>query len=96
MLHNEGQLKVMFVGGPNIRSDFHIEEGEVMATLFVLLNSCLCELITCCEQEIFYQLHGSMTLKVMEKGVPRDVVIKEGEFYVLPSRIPHSPQVRCC
>ncbi len=25
---NEGQLKVMFVGGPNIRKDFHLESGE--------------------------------------------------------------------
>ncbi|KAF6321178.1 3-hydroxyanthranilate 3,4-dioxygenase [Rhinolophus ferrumequinum] len=27
LLHQE-QLKVMFVGGPNIRKDYHIEEGE--------------------------------------------------------------------
>jgi len=29
MMHNKGLLKVMFVGGPNVRSDYHIEEGEV-------------------------------------------------------------------
>jgi hypothetical protein len=29
LMHGEGQLKVMYVGGPNIRSDYHIEEGEV-------------------------------------------------------------------
>ena len=23
-----GQLKVMFIGGPNIRKDYHMEEGE--------------------------------------------------------------------
>lgn len=23
-----GQLKVMFIGGPNVRKDYHIEEGE--------------------------------------------------------------------
>jgi hypothetical protein len=29
LMHGAGQLKVMFVGGPNIRGDYHIEEGEV-------------------------------------------------------------------
>uniref|UniRef100_A0A8D2H9X6 3-hydroxyanthranilate 3,4-dioxygenase n=1 Tax=Urocitellus parryii TaxID=9999 RepID=A0A8D2H9X6_UROPR len=27
LMHQE-QLKIMFVGGPNIRKDYHIEEGE--------------------------------------------------------------------
>ena len=26
--HGAGQLKVMFIGGPNQRKDYHIEEGE--------------------------------------------------------------------
>ena len=26
--YGTGQLKVMFVGGPNQRKDYHIEEGE--------------------------------------------------------------------
>lgn len=34
-----------------------------------------------------------MCLKIMEKGKPKDVAIKEGEIFVLPSFIPHSPQV---
>ena len=26
--YGAGQLKVMFIGGPNQRKDYHIEEGE--------------------------------------------------------------------
>lgn len=28
MMHGDGQLKVFYVGGPNQRKDFHLEEGE--------------------------------------------------------------------
>uniref|UniRef100_F6TQI4 3-hydroxyanthranilate 3,4-dioxygenase n=1 Tax=Xenopus tropicalis TaxID=8364 RepID=F6TQI4_XENTR len=64
------QLKVMFVGGPNQRKDYHIEEGE----------------------ELFYQVQGDMCLKIVENGKHKDVHIKEGEMFLLPGRIPHSPQ----
>lgn len=69
-MHQDGQLKVFFVGGPNQRLDYHIEEGE----------------------EFFYMVKGDMVLKVLEHGRPRDVVIREGEVFLLPARIPHSPQ----
>lgn len=69
LLHKE-QLKVMFIGGPNIRKDYHIEEGE----------------------EVFYQLQGDMVLQVLERGKHRDVVIRQGEIFLLPAGIPHSPQ----
>lgn len=43
-------------------------------------------------EELFYQLEGDITLKIIENGAPRDVHIKEGEMFLLPPRIPHSPQ----
>ena len=46
-------------------------------------------------QELFYQVHGDMALEIIEHGVRRRVVIKEGEIFLLPARVPHSPQVRC-
>ncbi|XP_067421158.1 3-hydroxyanthranilate 3,4-dioxygenase isoform X3 [Emydura macquarii macquarii] len=64
------QLNVMFVGGPNQRKDYHIEEGE----------------------ELFYQVEGDMCLKIIENGNHRDIHIREGEMFLLPARIPHSPQ----
>ncbi len=42
--------------------------------------------------EFFYQLEGDMILKVMEDDGPRDIRIREGEIFLLPPRVPHSPQ----
>ena len=43
-------------------------------------------------EEFFYQLEGDMVLRVMENGKPRDISIKEGEMFLLPAHIHHSPQ----
>ena len=42
--------------------------------------------------ELFYQVEGDINLRVIDEGEVKDIHIKEGEMYLLPSRIPHSPQ----
>lgn len=43
-------------------------------------------------EEFFYQIEGDITLKVIEDGLPVDIAIKEGEIFLLPPKVPHSPQ----
>ncbi len=61
---------VMIVGGPNSRSDFHVDEGP----------------------ELFYQIEGDMVLKTVQEGEFHDITIGEGQMFMLPPRVPHSPQ----
>ena len=68
---------VMVVGGPNARKDFHINEGE----------------------ELFYQLEGEIEVGLMvddeKKGGKKNresITLKAGDIFLLPPRIPHSPQ----
>lgn len=42
--------------------------------------------------EFFYQVEGDIVLKVIDDGEPKDIHIREGEIYLLPANIPHSPQ----
>jgi 3-hydroxyanthranilate 3,4-dioxygenase len=43
-------------------------------------------------EEFFYQLEGDMLLKIMEDGKRVSIQIKEGEIFLLPKNVPHSPQ----
>lgn len=43
-------------------------------------------------EEFFYQIEGDITLKIIEDGQKRDIPIREGEIFLLPANIPHSPQ----
>ena len=60
----------MVVGGPNQRTDFHVDPYE----------------------EFFYQVKGTMHVNVMTDDGPARVDINEGEMWVLPRSMPHSPQ----
>ena len=65
-----GDFIVQVVGGPNSRTDYHVDEGP----------------------ELFYQIEGDMLLKTVQDGEFVDIPIREGEIYLLPPRVPHSPQ----
>ena len=42
--------------------------------------------------EFFYQVEGDITVKIIEDGEFSDVHIKEGEIFLLPAKVRHSPQ----
>jgi len=69
-LMHKVQLNVMFVGGPNQRTDFHLDLGS----------------------EFFFQMKGNMELPTIQGGERVLVKIGEGQVFLLPSRVPHSPQ----
>ena len=43
-------------------------------------------------EEFFYQLKGNMVLKVCDRGEFYDVPIREGDIFMLPPHVRHSPQ----
>ncbi len=43
-------------------------------------------------EEFFYQIEGNMNLPIIENGKVKNIEIKEGEIFLLPPKVPHSPQ----
>lgn len=43
-------------------------------------------------EELFYQLEGDITLRIQnENNEVEDIAIKEGDMFLLPSKVPHCP-----
>lgn len=43
-------------------------------------------------EELFYQLEGTIILKIISDGKIVDIEIKAGDMFLLPPGVPHSPQ----
>ncbi|MEO5931373.1 MAG: 3-hydroxyanthranilate 3,4-dioxygenase [Candidatus Kapaibacterium sp.] len=43
-------------------------------------------------EELFYQLEGDITVRIVEDGAIREIAINEGDIFLLPPMVPHSPQ----
>ena len=43
-------------------------------------------------EEFFYQIEGDINLRVMDGDEVVDIPIREGDIYLLPPKVPHSPQ----
>lgn len=65
-----GDFIVQVVGGPNQRTDFHLDPYE----------------------EWFYQVRGSMHVNLMTGDGPQRVDLREGDTWMLPRNVYHSPQ----
>ncbi len=43
-------------------------------------------------EEFFYQLEGSIIVNIQDNGKAIDVLINEGDIFLLPPKIPHNPK----
>ena len=44
-------------------------------------------------EELFFQIEGDIVLKIVDAmGVQREIPIRAGEMFLLPPKVPHSPQ----
>ena len=42
-------------------------------------------------EELFYQIEGDIIVKTQQNGKMVEIPIKEGEMFLLPAKVPHSP-----
>ncbi len=42
-------------------------------------------------EELFYQIEGNIIVKIQDEGKAVEIPVKEGEMFLLPAKIPHSP-----
>ncbi len=66
----DGNYIINMVGGPNYRTDYHINQTE----------------------EIFYQIKGKAYLNILDRGKYDFIPLNEGDIFLLPANLAHSPQ----
>lgn len=42
-------------------------------------------------EELFFQLEGQVNVRIQHEGQPKDIIVNEGEMFLLPANTPHSP-----
>lgn len=42
-------------------------------------------------EELFYQLEGDITVRIQEDGKAVEIPVREGDMFLLPAGVPHSP-----
>jgi 3-hydroxyanthranilate 3,4-dioxygenase len=42
-------------------------------------------------EELYYQLEGDITVKIQEDGKAVSLPVREGDMFLLPGKVPHSP-----
>lgn len=43
-------------------------------------------------EELFFQVEGDITVATMQDGKQVDIPVREGEMFLLPPKVPHSPR----
>lgn len=43
-------------------------------------------------EELFFQVEGDITVATMQDGKQVDIPVREGEMFLLPAKVPHSPR----
>jgi 3-hydroxyanthranilate 3,4-dioxygenase len=42
-------------------------------------------------EELFYQIKGDIKVLVQDSGAVKEIIVHEGEVFLLPARVPHNP-----
>lgn len=93
LMFGAGQLKVMIVGGPNRREDFHIEEGEEF--FYMIKGDMRVDVMEQGRKREIPIREGEIFVRVRPRArtrIRRDQRDRRRAAQVLPPRIPHSPQ----